>query len=40
LIEAPDVDTVVVCSWGPTHEEYVLASIAAGKDDRGPPLTW
>jgi myo-inositol 2-dehydrogenase / D-chiro-inositol 1-dehydrogenase len=31
LIEAPDVDTVVVCSWGPTHEEYVLASIAAGK---------
>jgi myo-inositol 2-dehydrogenase/D-chiro-inositol 1-dehydrogenase len=25
------VDAVVVCSWGPTHEEYVLASIAAGK---------
>ena len=24
-------DAVVVCSWGPTHEEYVLASIAAGK---------
>jgi myo-inositol 2-dehydrogenase/D-chiro-inositol 1-dehydrogenase len=22
---------VVVCSWGPTHEQYVLASIAAGK---------
>ncbi len=21
----------MVCSWGPTHEEYVLASIAAGK---------
>jgi myo-inositol 2-dehydrogenase/D-chiro-inositol 1-dehydrogenase len=21
----------VVCSWGPTHEQYVLASIAAGK---------
>jgi len=25
------VDAVVVCSWGPTHEQYVLASIAAGK---------
>jgi myo-inositol 2-dehydrogenase/D-chiro-inositol 1-dehydrogenase len=25
------VDAVVVTSWGPTHEEYVLASIAAGK---------
>jgi myo-inositol 2-dehydrogenase/D-chiro-inositol 1-dehydrogenase len=25
------VDAVIVCSWGPTHEEYVLASIAAGK---------
>ena len=22
---------MVVCSWGPTHEEYVLAAIAAGK---------
>jgi myo-inositol 2-dehydrogenase/D-chiro-inositol 1-dehydrogenase len=31
LVEAPDVDAVVVASWGPTHEEYVLASIAAGK---------
>ena len=31
LIAASDVDAVVVCSWGPTHEEYVLASIAAGK---------
>lgn len=28
---ADDVQAVVVCSWGPTHEEYVLASIAAGK---------
>jgi myo-inositol 2-dehydrogenase/D-chiro-inositol 1-dehydrogenase len=27
----PDVDAVLVTSWGPTHEEYVLASIAAGK---------
>ena len=25
------VDAVIVCSWGPTHEEYVLAAIAAGK---------
>lgn len=31
LIEDPEVDAVVVTSWGPTHEEYVLASIAAGK---------
>jgi myo-inositol 2-dehydrogenase/D-chiro-inositol 1-dehydrogenase len=28
---ASDVDAVVVSSWGPTHEEYVLAAIAAGK---------
>ena len=31
LIADPNVDAVIVCSWGPTHEEYVLASIAAGK---------
>jgi len=31
LIAAPQVDAVIVCSWGPTHEEYVLASIATGK---------
>jgi myo-inositol 2-dehydrogenase/D-chiro-inositol 1-dehydrogenase len=31
LITDPQVDAVVVCSWGPTHEQYVLASIAAGK---------
>jgi len=31
LISDPNVDAVIVCSWGPTHEEYVLASIAAGK---------
>ena len=31
LIEDPEVDAVVVASWGPTHEEYVLAAIAAGK---------
>jgi myo-inositol 2-dehydrogenase/D-chiro-inositol 1-dehydrogenase len=31
LIDAADVDAVVVTSWGPSHEEFVLASIAAGK---------
>ncbi|GKW48243.1 Gfo/Idh/MocA family protein [Halomonas sp. NCCP-2165] len=31
LIAADDVDAVLVTSWGPTHEEYVLAAIAAGK---------
>ncbi|CEI82137.1 Gfo/Idh/MocA family protein [Oceanobacillus oncorhynchi] len=31
LIQSPNVDAVVVTSWGPTHEEFVLASIAAGK---------
>jgi myo-inositol 2-dehydrogenase/D-chiro-inositol 1-dehydrogenase len=31
LITDPGVDAVVVTSWGPTHEEYVLAGIAAGK---------
>ena len=31
LIDDPEVDAVVVASWGPTHEEYVLACIAAGK---------
>jgi myo-inositol 2-dehydrogenase / D-chiro-inositol 1-dehydrogenase len=31
LISDPEVDAVVVASWGPTHEEYVLAAIAAGK---------
>jgi len=31
LISDGDVDAVVVTSWGPTHEEYVLACIAAGK---------
>ena len=24
-------EAVIVCSWGPTHEQYVVASIAAGK---------
>ncbi len=31
LIGDSAVDAVVVTSWGPTHEPYVLASIAAGK---------
>jgi len=32
LLVADDrVDAVVVCSWGETHEQYVLAAIAAGK---------
>src|SRR3954469_21395563 len=31
LISDENVDAVIVCSWGPTHEEYVVASIAAGK---------
>ena len=31
LIRADDVDAVVVASWGPTHEEYVLAAIEARK---------
>ncbi|GAA1257071.1 Gfo/Idh/MocA family oxidoreductase [Pseudonocardia aurantiaca] len=31
LIADPGVDAVVVTSWGPTHEQYVLAAIAAGK---------
>jgi myo-inositol 2-dehydrogenase/D-chiro-inositol 1-dehydrogenase len=31
LIADDSVDAVLVTSWGPTHEQYVLASIAAGK---------
>lgn len=31
LIAAADVDAVLVTSWGSTHEQYVLAAIAAGK---------
>ena len=31
LVAAGEVDAVVVCSWGETHEQYVLAAIAAGK---------
>lgn len=31
LIRADDVDAVLVCSWGPTHEEFVVAAVEAGK---------
>lgn len=31
LIRDDDVDAVMVTSWGPTHEEFVLAAIEAGK---------
>jgi myo-inositol 2-dehydrogenase / D-chiro-inositol 1-dehydrogenase len=31
LIADSDVDAVLVTSWGPTHEEHVLAAIEAGK---------
>jgi myo-inositol 2-dehydrogenase/D-chiro-inositol 1-dehydrogenase len=31
LIADRDVDAVLVTSWGPTHEEHVLAAIEAGK---------
>jgi myo-inositol 2-dehydrogenase/D-chiro-inositol 1-dehydrogenase len=31
LVADPGVDAVLVTSWGPTHEEHVLAAIAAGK---------
>ncbi|HGM5492044.1 TPA: Gfo/Idh/MocA family protein [Serratia fonticola] len=31
LINSSDVQAVLVTSWGPSHEEFVLAAIAAGK---------
>ena len=31
LIRAADVQAVVICSWGPAHEEQLLECIAAGK---------
>lgn len=31
LIDDPKVDAVVIASWGPTHEAFVLAAVAAGK---------
>ena len=31
LIADDNVQAVIVCSWGPTHEQYVVASVEAGK---------
>ncbi|UOF92740.1 Gfo/Idh/MocA family oxidoreductase [Fodinisporobacter ferrooxydans] len=31
LIQAAEVDAVLVTAWGPAHEEFVVASIKAGK---------
>ena len=31
LISDPEVEAVMVCSWGPSHEQYVTAAIRAGK---------
>jgi myo-inositol 2-dehydrogenase/D-chiro-inositol 1-dehydrogenase len=31
LVADEAVDAVVVCSWGETHEQYVLVALAAGK---------
>jgi len=31
LVKASNVDAILVTSWGPSHEEFVLAAIAAGK---------
>lgn len=31
LIQSDQVDAVVICSWGPAHEEQLLDCIAAGK---------
>ncbi len=31
LVAAPEVDAVLVASWGPAHEEQVVAAIGAGK---------
>lgn len=31
LIAAPEVDAVLICSWGPAHEEAILPALEAGK---------
>jgi len=31
LIASDDVDAIVVCSWGPAHEEAILPALKAGK---------
>jgi len=31
VIQSSDVDALIITSWDPTHEEYTLAAVAAGK---------
>lgn len=31
LINSPEVDAILIASWDPTHEEYCVAAIQAGK---------
>jgi myo-inositol 2-dehydrogenase / D-chiro-inositol 1-dehydrogenase len=31
LIAAPEVEAVLICSWGPAHEEAIMPAIAAAK---------
>ncbi|HMS37272.1 MAG TPA: Gfo/Idh/MocA family oxidoreductase, partial [Arachnia sp.] len=31
LIDAPDIDAVMICSYGPAHEVDVIAAVEAGK---------
>jgi myo-inositol 2-dehydrogenase/D-chiro-inositol 1-dehydrogenase len=31
LIAAPEVQAVLICSWGPAHEQAILPALAAGK---------
>ena len=31
LIASGDIDAIMVCSWGPAHEEAILPALAAGK---------
>ena len=31
VIQSPEVEAVLVTSWDPTHEQFTLAAIAAGK---------
>lgn len=31
LIDAPNVDAILVTSWGPSHEAFVISAILAGK---------
>ena len=40
VINASDVDAILVTSWDPTHEEYTLAAIAAGPVSLPSPRGW